>query len=119
MLRYALTSHVIHCEVVPTSDDTLIVYYCQIHVHNTFKLCYRDRHREYLTHTSIITRHGLMLIGWPHVIDSYSCCKKVTEFAEVVHVLPNAETHGVISLQFPAMNGSIIPNEVHFLFDEC
>jgi len=30
----------------------------------------------------------------------------VTEFAEVVHILPNAKTHGVISLQFPAMNGS-------------
>ena len=39
------------------------------------------------------------------VVGNYSCCRKVREFAEIEHALPNAETHGVNSLESPTRNG--------------
>jgi len=50
----------------------------------------------------MISRMGVeSSVEWGRIISRMGA-----EFAEVVHALPNAETHGVISLQLLALNGS-------------
>jgi len=50
----------------------------------------------------MISRMGVeSSVEWGRIISRMGA-----EFAEVVHALPNAETHSMISLQFPAVNGS-------------